>query len=343
MRCPRGTTPWSAKLGSILRCGATLACLLVALPAHATSRGPEPVALRYSAPEGCPTADAFRELVRHRGSHTVLADESERIVDVKIETTSAHARATVVLPSDDGSVDMRAVDGPDCSSVTDAAALLVALYLDAQTGSLAAPPEGRPSVAHPQPAPHAERPPGTVVRRSRWRVAGELGMHAAIASGLAPTIAYGEWLFLGILVRPAPQALPLLSPSLRLGVSTMRSDRFDQGAHARLHAVQLAFCPIAIPLSTVALRPCALGSAGGYSISAASTTRSGEVDRPWRTWGAGARAEWTTPLSDAVRIELEIDAIAPIVRDRFYRDTTAIHHTPRTLVSGAIGIAVRWP
>jgi len=51
----------------------------------------------------------------------------------------------------------------------------------------------------------------------------------------------------------------------------------------------------------------------------------------------------TTPLSDAVRIELEIDAIAPIVRDRFYRDTTAIHHTPRTLVSGAIGIAVRWP
>ncbi len=341
MRCPRGTTPWSAKLGRILRCGATLACLLVALPVHATSR--VPIALRYSAPEGCPTADAFRELVRRRGSHIVLAGESERVVDVEIETTSAHARATVVLPSDDGSVDMRAVDGPDCSSVTDAAALLVALYLDAQTGSIDAPPEEQPIVSHVQPAPPAEKPAGVVVRRSSWRVASELGMHAAVASGLAPTIAYGESLFLGILVRPAPRALPVLSSSLRLGVSTMRSGRFDQGAHARLHAVQLAFCPIAIPLSSVALRPCALGSAGGYAVSAASPTRSGEVDRPWRTWGAGARAEWTTPLSDAVRIELEVDGIAPIVRDRFYRGTTAIHHTPRTLVSGAIGIAVRWP
>lgn len=326
----------------IVRCAA-LAGVLAAFPARAQPRAPETVSLRYSAPEGCPSADAFRELVRRRGSHTVLEDEGARVIAVEIETSPAPARASIVLPGNDGGADTRTIEGPTCASVTDAAALLVALYLDAEVA--ARPPPSRDVPAVPA-APAAE--PSTELRRvpvrpPAWRASAELGTHVVLASGLAPTASVGEWLFLGVVVASERPSLRPLSLSLRLGVSSMRSGRFDRSSHAQLHAARLALCPLVIPLSIVDVRPCGLGDVGSYSISATSLTRAGEADRPWRSWGLGARTEWKTPLSDAVRIELELDVIAPVVRDRFFRGTTVIHTTPRAVVSGAIGLSVRWP
>jgi hypothetical protein len=345
-----GTLPWSAAPRRVARYVLALVFVLaVSAPARAQRPPQDAIALRYAAPEGCPTPDTFRELVLRRASRAVLAEGGARVIDVRIETDPPPARARIALPSEQGHADTRAIEGPTCASVTDAAALLVALYLDAQIGAqietspVERPPPKTTGEPRVRPAPPRPAPPSVSVPARAWQVSGELGAHLALASGLAPATSYGERLFLGVVVRSDERSLRWLSPSLRVGVASLRSDRFAESAHARLRVVELALCPVVLPILSVGLRPCALGSLGVYSVSAATTTRSGEADRPWRTWGAGARAEWKTPLSDAVRVELALDVNAPLVQDRFFRGTTLIHTTPRATLTGALGIAVRWP
>jgi hypothetical protein len=153
-----GRRRWWSRCAGVAALGATS----LAAPSSAGAAGGERVALRWSAPEGCPDASRVtREVDR------LLGDESPRPalpLDVSATVTpSAGGNFTVRLETQgEGGPRVREIKGASCNAVADATALLIALVIDPAAVARATSPPSSPSPSSPFPSsspPAAPSPP----------------------------------------------------------------------------------------------------------------------------------------------------------------------------------------
>jgi hypothetical protein len=169
--------------------------------------------LIYEAPSDCPTEEAFRDLVLGRLGRTPFRDDAHRTVHVRIERQGRSFHATLALPSE------RAFDSSDCEDVVAAAAVIVALELDAPETAQSSPTDAEPGSTTTEwqqelspgartalealdregPPTRAPRPADSAPPESppadAWRIS--LGADLLVGLGLVPTIGLGGQLAVG--------------------------------------------------------------------------------------------------------------------------------------------------
>lgn len=105
------------------------ACLVLtaAVPAHSRAQS-ETFALEYAAVPECPTRDVFLERVR---AHAMTSSPSASEVSVNLAVAQASSENVLTLRvSRAGASTTRTLRGPNCNSLVDAAAIIVAFAVD---------------------------------------------------------------------------------------------------------------------------------------------------------------------------------------------------------------------
>jgi hypothetical protein len=340
---------------------------------------PEPLAVVYEAPDGCPTAAAFFREVSARTTRARAAQPNERARVLHVVVTrrgDEHAGRLWVEDANTSST-ARAVSGKTCSEVVGALALIGALAVDPRastapiaTAEAAREPTGDgPAAAGSPPAaasPEAPRPtdtptapselvtdsrgpdrgpapppPGTAPSptRSRGRVEVGVQVEAAFVAGAA---ASGR-LFGDLSVGPREG---MLAPALRLAVSrSLDVDRSAAigGATLRWTTLGLDVCPIRLRLmGPLALRPCGGGSAGVLDASGTGIAMSVSRSRPWASLSALGRLVWE-PLA-WLEIDVEAGVIAPLFRESFFfAPSVAVYEAPAVAFLSRVGFGLRFP
>lgn len=243
-------------LGRVLLAGAVWG---TALSAQAE---PARVVIRWSAPSTCPDdPQSLKAIEDFLGERLSSVPAQALAIDVELQgDLQAGYRATLSFAGAQDSTE-RKLEHPDCSKLTEAAALLVALAIDPDkvkaTQQLAAPGASHPEpiLAPPQPAPVAivepERPPEPADRTepaaarraqpARWRPRPAIAILGLASSG----------------------PLPELAPGVGLEIA-LRFGWFEGGLAGRYLASRDASVPeypgssIELSLWTAGLRACAL-------------------------------------------------------------------------------------
>jgi len=151
-----------------------------------------PLDLSWSAPAACPSAQAERDEVRRRVGRLEPAPSPERVVaDVEIRAAGTAGFELVLRTQVDGTTGERTLTGPDCRSLADAAALVLALLINPDALPKAGPPAeptsppAPPAPPPPAPPPPATSPPPTVAPRFA------AGLCAVLGTGVLPGLAKG--------------------------------------------------------------------------------------------------------------------------------------------------------
>ncbi len=298
-----------------------------------TTNAPLEVALRYSAPPGCPEREIFLDLVQPRAPHVRLvpADASvseplevEVVLGEVPEGSSAVARI-----SRDGTVrDERTFRGSDCLEVARAAALSVAFALETQSAEAAgpAPSEAEPREAEPaeaaaqstsEPTPSTQAVPGPVSTTPQSVVFG-----VGIAP-LAASLLNEPWLVGGDLWLGARQAHGL-GASARLGVLVADSGKFDSTARYRWIAAEARLCPFRLG-ETWTLSACAQATAGALGAEGVEVEFPRDVSVSWVALGPSL--ETSISVATSTRLVASVSATAPL------SERTFVFERPRRVVT----------
>jgi hypothetical protein len=309
-------------------CALVCALLAAIVPAivRAESRAVPPRAPWPDSAGPCRAQDEVRERVERQVGPSawlelevaVTVDEGERGYRLTLDTERDGVRGS------------RTFEAPSCAEVSDAAALLVLLMLDASPPS--SPPSPKPA-PEPAPAPLPARPPPASTRQARATPrAGALAEF-----GTLPRASLGAELGVGVAFRNSRVELT------GLWLPGVKSGRADDGARVEiaLLAARVGYCHRLVGRS-LALFGCAgleLGRASGTGIDLSQRR-----DRAY-LWSAGhAALRAALALGRGVSLSLEPALAVPFARRRFVStdaDGTfgEVLHTPAP-VSGRVAIAL---
>jgi hypothetical protein len=275
------------------------------------ARGQTTLPLRYRAPDGCPDRDAFV-----KGLTARLQAQSPSISRIAVTITNdpeGH-RARVVLLERSGAVSSRELVASSCAEAAAAAAVSIAILLDAlsdQTPSM--PSQAEPAVSA-LPAHSAD-----AARGMGWRAG--LGLGVIGASGLTPHLLAAPGVVIG-LVAPSHGAL---TPEVDLSASYADSGALHvQNQTARIYWAfgRLDVCPLEWRASFWALRPCAVVEAGVVTGTALDPLVSKRVVRPWLAPGAILR--WQAEVFGPGFLRAEVGAVAPMWTYQFRFGPSAV-------------------
>jgi hypothetical protein len=329
---------------------------------------PEPLAVAYEAPQGCPAPSAFFGEIAARTTRARAAQPQERarVMHVVITERDREYAGRLWIEDANASSTSRFVSGKTCAEVVGALALIGALAVDprASTAPIAtaptaaeaagpattAPPATTTSAPPPAPpaattAPEPARdrpsvaPAPTASSDQRGRV--EVGAQAEVAF-VAGAVGSGR-LFVDLSIGPRAG---LFAPALRLAATrSLDVDRAAAigGATLRWTAGALDVCPIRVaPAATVSLRPCAGSSFGVLDASGTGIATSVSRSRPWATVSAFGRLVWE-PLS-WLDVELELGVVAPLYRESFFfMPGVSVYEAPAAALLSRAGLGVRFP
>lgn len=351
---------------------ACVAILAIAGAARAQSEAPEPLAIAYEAPEGCPSASAFFREITARTTRARAAQPGERarVMHVVVTKRGADHAGRLWIEDANASSSSRSVGGRTCGEVVGALALIGALAVDprASTAPIAAasvseparrdpaspgaPPEDKAAPAvDPQPSPEPPRarerepdvaalpPVASSPPSARGRF--EVGVQAEVATFAGP-VPSGR-IFGDVSIGPREG---LFAPAFRL--SFARSLDVDEaaaigGATLRFTTGGLEVCPIRVVIARpLAFRPCGGGSAGLLEASGTGVAGSVDRSRPWVAVSALGRLVWE-PLS-WLDVELEAGAAAPLYRESFFfAPSVPVYEAPPIAFLTRAGVGVRFP
>ncbi len=324
---------------SFLACAAAAAAtaLTVSPAAHAGDAAdlPLPAVVEYSAPDGCPSPRAFRELLKAESEDTSRLGRPWRF-SVGIARTSSGYRGT--LTTEHGT---RVLDARSCDEVAGALAMDIALAApdpgDAgETGDAAppaAPSAATPPAAPPAPsAPAASPPPPAPVALARTHAAtpaDDASGRKHAGSGVERRIGLrmqhlgdGSQLSANGPSVTASYDFPFGLPRMEIGVGLsvllqppLGTPDTTNGASSSVHPWLLLdgeVCPIDVPIAStgLAVLGCgriAIGEAGGYGfVGWAGGGGRVRWQSPWRLWVDahldglyGTRIEGIPALMDA--------------------------------------------
>ena len=283
--------------------------------AHAQPATPEPIVLEYSAPAGCPDADAFFAGVRARAnaSRATRAEHGERTFRVAIGAGDPLLLGTLEIVAADGAT-TREVSGATCAETVSALALVAALAIEER------------AAVPVRPAGDGAAGRGRGVERRVERGSAPWGVTVGAGfgryDGVAPSAAYGIPVFVAI-ARGHQQA--------RLGVAvTGRAG--DAMADFRWTSGRVEACPYVVAIDRVDVAPCLGFEAGAIDARGLATGMPASDLRPWLAPDGVLRL--TVHIGPAA-VELEGALAVPLVRDRFFiAPSTTVHETP-AITSGA--------
>jgi hypothetical protein len=339
----------------------------------------EPIRIRFTAHEGCPTGDAFTGEVQARTARARLANEGE---DARTFTVTVTARGTgshgqLTIRTVDGATAVREVSGRACAEVVSALALITALAIDPKASTAPqpipppapVPPEPPPGPVTPPVAPffppaaaprgqslynhsntyelwHALPPPLPVLPSSpvhRWRFA--VGLHPAFVFGISPDPAPGFAVF----AEAARDEPDILVPSFRVWATRASSEKVetDSGvASFRWTALRIDGCAVRVGDEEVSATGCLTAEGGaleGYGAVAKI--------RPWFSVGVLGRLQWV--ILDVVQLEAQGGLNLPLVRDTFFfegdigaegnPEQITISETPAVGGLVGAGVGIRFP
>ncbi len=268
--------------------------------------------VRDESAEHCPDGPAIaREVTRRLGRDPFAASDAPSIeASVRRDGPRWTARL-VVRDADDASLGVREFtsDAPDCAPIAAAITLGVALSIDPAAALRPPPPPTPPAPAPappPPPAPRVLRPPETPWSRRAGvslRALGAVGLLPSVAPGVAlaaegPIVGRLRW-SVGLLYLPDS------------GLVTARGS-FAFG----LVAAQAAPCLDLWRVPRASLTGCVGVELGALRSAVLRGDPSTVGERPWAAAFAGLRlrARLLGPLAG----ELGVEAVVPLVRDRFF-------------------------
>jgi hypothetical protein len=319
---------------------AFLGALVVIAPTRARADAPVRSArVDYEAPAACPDGRAFEGQIRARSSRIALRADAATVIRVIVETAG-------------GPTQQRHVDG-SCADVVAALGLIAALALDPMASTSTAPTPTAPAAdatsakpEEPKPAPTApatpppakgteraapasdELPPGAELAKHDWRWS--MGAGVGVTGGVATAPLVSVPLFVDV----AQVSRGLVSPAFRLRFERASTDQ--GGASFTWTAGSLEGCPFALVGGPLRVWPCARVEAGTLSATG-DAAHSKSAARPWLSVGAVARARLS--VVGGLFVELEGEAFAPFVRDRFYLEPdTTVHRATPVAVAGAASL-----
>jgi hypothetical protein len=287
-------------------------------PALAPSPAPAPprlpLELRWEAPAGCPDADSVRAGIVRGVPPSPTGTEPMYAGVLVSALDAANWRAALDLRGVDWTA-TRALKGPTCAAVSDAAALVIGLAL---TSDL----QAREVVVAPPP-PRALSTPTVALA-----FVGDVGTLSTATPGGA--LALG-WRF--------ARARVELRGSLFASRAGAVSSEPDTGARISLASLDARACYLRGAAWSVG--PCVAGG-----IDRLRGTGTGPITAGGRTsfapfFAGGLQGEWR--LSRWVVPFLTAEAAIPLVRGRFsVEDVGQVHQAAAVLVRGAAGLELRF-
>jgi hypothetical protein len=313
---------------------AALIALAWALPARAD--GPR-VALRWTAPEGCPAgARVIAEVDRLLGEHGA---RPPRPLEVTAEVSAGDAGALRVHLEIEGDPGRRTRDlsAASCDALADAAALILAMTIDpAAVTAAPPPPPPPPSPAPPPPSPPPPPPAPAPSLRPRFHLAAwaraDLGSLPGVsfAAGGTAALALGA-LRVELGAGAAPARTQLATHPAASGATA--------GGEISLIAGSAGLCYGVLPEGRLELSPCAAVELGRLHATGFGVTTPGEGNALWSAARLGARlAFW--PMSRAA-VVLRAEAAVPFARPAFVLEGLGTVHRPGP-VAGRLGGELEW-
>jgi hypothetical protein len=293
-------------------CDAALLGTVLTVPVHALAQDAGRFRfawVRDESAEHCPDGPAIaREVARRLGRDPFAAADAPSIeASVRRDGPRWTARL-VVRDATDASLGVREFtsDAADCAPIAAAITLGVALSIDPAAALRPPPPPTPPTPAPTPPAPRVVRPPETP-----WSRRAGVSLRALGAVGLLPSVAPGVAL---AAEGPIAGRLRWSVGLLYLPDSGLVTSR---GSFAfGLVAAQLAPCLDLWRVPRASLTGCVGVELGALRSVVLRGDPSTVGERPWAAAFAGVRlrARLLGPLAG----ELGVEAVAPLVRDRFF-------------------------
>lgn len=354
-------------------CAVSIALVAVAGSAHAQD-APEPFAVDYSAPDGCPSASAFFGEVTARTprARAAAAGERARVLHVRVEKRGEAHAGRLWIEEGGTTSTAREVSGGSCGEVVGALGLVAALAVDPRASVAPRPAPAAASTAPAAPAPTeepkppldkeaaksptkepetdptpkkpaADRAPSPEAstmpprRDPRHWTLGAGGEVSALSDAIVSLRIFGE-LDLGG---------GLLAPSIRIAASrSLPVDRAATIGSANLTwtAGAIEASPIRLDLAstTLTLRPCAGIAVGLLEAEGSGIATPRSETRAWVSANVQGRLVWA-PVR-AFAIELEGGAHLPILRESFFFDPNIlVYQAPAIAGFGRLGAGVRFP
>jgi hypothetical protein len=307
-----------------------VACF-IAFDAHAV----EPARLEWVRLEGAGSCIDRAELearVKHRLGTEPFDPRASRSVEGVVRRTGKVWRAQIAVRAraNEANPPLRELESAaaDCTSLSNAVVLAVALAVDpaaAFSAAAAKAPPPPPTVEAPT-SPPPTAPPEAPLAATEAALAGRADLVLVGQLGLLPQASFG----------------------IGLGVATALTPRFELGLRARafpevevsgdpsyaigLAALTLDLCALARPALAVELRPC-VGPALGLLHA---TVLAGDRAQPGQRWWLAAELglEAAFALAPTLTFELGASAAIPVTRYRFTLEGSDEALFVQSLVSG---------
>jgi len=301
-------------------------------PAAANAETGRRFTLDYQGAASCPSEGELLAEVRRRapGAERVLGGQSEVRALLTVAADGEHQLGIIDIDSSDGPTH-REIEADDCAEVVRALALILAMAIDPEAGSS---PRAHESVAKVEPArPPPRRPMPTTKPLAFWWAA---GASVGLTGGVAPSPSLSE----GLLLELGRGHELGFSPHARVaGVHAHGSATARAGsADFDLLGLRIASCPYRISVGLV-LSGCASFDWGRLQGRGSRTSAAQSSSANW--FGPGGFVDAELRALPWLRLQLELGALFPLARDRFYfgPDET-VHRIPSVAGYGGLNVLV---
>ncbi|MBN9159829.1 MAG: hypothetical protein J0I07_02605 [Myxococcales bacterium] len=341
------SSSWRRALGGV----AVIAVLLV--PASALAEV-EPVAIRYETTGACPSESEFLSEVR--GYTTLWSPVPEgttaaRTIRVRVTVGPSETVGTLAVANSSGVISERDIVGPNCTAVSRALAVMVAVAIDPHAGEAN---ERHPDESASTAEPDAERVPPTSDRLAPPqhpkeasppiagpRVTLDLRVEATSAVVRGSLTGIGMSTKLELPETTGPRWLREWKPSLGIGIrQSFPQERKLSGGSVEFlwTAGHLRVCPFRIALGGVAeVSPCAEMNIGRLHASADGFPDARGASTFWLDLGGSVWA--AVNLSKRVFFSSTVLVTAPVTRQPFALASGAsVSTAPALGLLGGIGV-----
>ena len=303
-----------------------------------SARALPPVQLRYSEGSTCGSPSALASRLTARG---VTLSPAGTELDVVATMRAEGAEATFVLVGREGEA-RRTLAAETCDAVLDAVAFAVELALSGGAIDVApTPPVVEPAPLAPAPSPAFVPPPPRLPAPSR-AVEWSFGGRGGIASGTSPRVSP----VVAVHGRVELTLGRVLVPTLELGAMFALPTTTTRANVEVAFASQAAFmnvCPVRLrnEAATLQLTPCARVEVGRIEAKTDAVAGARLTQNPSVAMGlaVSGRAFVAAPLF----VELEMSAMAPLLRSDFSVASTGVYDVPVARVGFAFGAGLRFP
>ncbi|MEO6600470.1 MAG: hypothetical protein ABIQ16_11390 [Polyangiaceae bacterium] len=298
------------------------------------AEGPRRFSLEY---HGAPSCQQEAELVTEIQRRTPTAvrvrnGAGDVSIQITTEAIGSQQRAQVDVKGPDGP-NQRVIEAPECSQVIHAVALILAIAIDPD----AAPQKAEPIVLEP-PAPLSPPAPRRLRERETARppVWWAFGPGVGLVGGVAPHVALAQHLSFELGRGRSSGFVAHLKLS---GIHAHGDVSARPGtADFDLLALRLASCPYRV-VARVSVSACVSFDFGRLQGRGSQTLAEKSGSARW--YGPGAFSAAELSVLDWLQVRLELGALAPLARDRFYfGPSETVHRIPALAGYGGLHLLV---